>query len=101
MAGLYIESRLRPCWVITPVYINGRKVLAPERKKALFHMFITEGSPVRPSYMGDGHGYALVEFEDGHVDRVDPSHIQFCDNKMREYSFNEGEKNDLQRKSED
>lgn len=101
MAGLYIESRLRPCWVIDPAYIKGRRVLEPERRKALFHTFVTESYLVGPSYLVDGHNggtvmnvYALVEFEDGYVGRVDPSHIQFIDNKMHEYSFNEGEKDD-------
>jgi hypothetical protein len=74
-----------------PCYVGG--------KKALFHKWEDVSEIVEPSIMKGGHGggvvkgtLAIVELEDGTIKRVTPHIIQFADNKIKEYAFNEGEK---------
>ena len=87
MASMKIEiDKLRPC------------IIKHTNEKALFHGFFPESRVVRPR---GGHPggtiqdvLAIVEFEDGHVERVNPTHIYFLDNKFKEYCFGEAESND-------
>lgn len=60
---LISDIEYRPC------YVRG--------KKALFHKYIK----ILESTI------ALVEYEDGQVDEVDPILIKFCDQKMKGISF--------------
>lgn len=64
-----IESEVRPCYV--------------EGKKALFHKFSHEKSPI----FNDEYDFAIVEYEDGKIDKVSPKKITFCDGKINQYAF--------------
>lgn len=66
-----IKQEKRPC------YING--------KKALFHLWIKKKDLIMQNEYVDG----LVEFIDGTVEEIRADKIRFCDNKIREYIFNE------------
>ncbi len=64
----------RPCWV------NGRR--------AMFHRWTDSARPVKPKGMEDEDAldryqlhsvHGLVEYEDGHMERVWPNTIQFAD----------------------
>lgn len=59
------ESELRPCLV----------KCGTENKKALFHCFTLK------------EGNAVVEFENGRCNTVDPWDIQFVDSKINGYCF--------------
>lgn len=72
--NMITANQTRPCWA------NGRR--------AIFHRWTDSARPVKPKGMEDEdtldryqlhsvHG--LVEFEDGHMERVWPSNIQFAD----------------------
>lgn len=64
------KSGLRSCAVMT----NGKSV------KGKFHRWEDYSYVIEPSPMiGGTHVYAIVELEDGSVERVDPSHIRFTD----------------------
>lgn len=87
MAGIQIETNLRPCYV----YIKKDK-----KKKALFHCWSFESSIVGPSMMigGDPGGIvastmAIVELDDGKVAVINPNRIQFLDNKINDYCWDE------------
>lgn len=63
-------------------------------KKALFHMWENFSKPVGPELHIGGRPagtfsylLAIVEFEDGTVDRVLPQDVKFTDNKFKEYAF--------------
>lgn len=63
-------------------------------KKALFHMWENFSKPVAGElHIGGAPAgtlsfiLAIVEFEDGTVDRVLPQEVKFVDNKFSEYSF--------------
>lgn len=75
-----ISHELRPC------YADG--------KKAFFHKFVEHSRIVEPSPMIGGHNggvikytLAIVEYENGNVDFVDPCKIRFVDEKIKEYAF--------------
>lgn len=77
-----IEVELRPCKV------NG--------KKALFHTWSNKSQIVPPSALmgGDNGGVlkytvGIVEFENGAVGECLPNAIQFLDNKLNDYCFNQ------------
>lgn len=77
-----IEVELRPCKV------NG--------KKALFHTWSNKSEIVDPSPLMGGHNggvlkwtVGIIEFENGTVGECLPNSIQFLDNKLNDYSFNE------------
>lgn len=70
----------------------------PERKerRAFFHLFTTRAYPIEPSPLRGGHpggqvseAVAIVEYEDGTVDTVEPSRVRFLDTYelMAQYSW--------------
>ena len=68
-------------------------------RKALFHRWVERQYIVAPSPMVGGHTggmvqtiAALVEFEDGTCDLVDPIEIKFVDNARIESMFRQYEK---------
>lgn len=67
MQNIEINFGLRPC-IVTK---NGKK------KKSLFHRWSV-------------FNLAVVEYEDGTVDSVEPKQIRFVDNKIKGYAFEEG-----------
>lgn len=77
------ESEYRPCWV------RGRK--------ALFHRWAYSAHPVLPRgmtadanarYFQFRNTRALVEYEDGTMDRVYPTDIQFADGgRFQDYAW--------------
>ena len=80
-----------PCWVLTNDGIQ----------KAMFHCWEHRSQAVSPSILRGGHpgGFvadvcAIVEFEDGHVERISPINIQFIDGKknFKEYDWGEERK---------
>ena len=80
-----IERELRPCIVENSI-------------KALFHCWNFRSKVVGESYLRGGHSagqisdtFALVEYEDGEIHEVEPTHIRFVDNAMSEYAFPEME----------
>lgn len=94
MAGIFIETRLRPCYVI---------VKKNKKEKALFHGWSFENTVVEPSLMIGGHPggtvactmVAIVELENGRVIITPPSSIQFLDNKINDYYWDDkGKRND-------
>lgn len=65
-----------------------------EGKKALFHKWIEESEIVAPSVMVGGHNggvikaaFAIVEYEDGTIAKVEPHKIKFADGKFYDYEF--------------
>lgn len=64
------DIQYRPC------YIKG--------KKALFHKYIETTDILLKETT-----HALVEYEDGQVDKVVPTLIKFCDNKIKGFVFKE------------
>lgn len=71
--GIEINNVRRPC------YVDG--------KRAMFHRWVDNARPVKPrgQETDDAENYqlytvhALVEYEDGTMERVWPSHIRFAD----------------------
>lgn len=66
-------------------------------KKALFHKWIEYAYPVPPSLImpNDRGGQktdtlAIVEYENGTVEVVEPNCITFADNLIEEYAFKKG-----------
>lgn len=59
---IVIKNELRPC--------------IAKGKKALFHKWIEEAN------IAIKLTYALVEFENGVIKRVDPEEVTFCDGKL-------------------
>lgn len=94
MAGLYVKTELRPCYVTT--YKTDDKC-CPKKDvevKALFHCWSQESNVVPPSIMVGGHSggvvsgiLGVVEFESGKVRKVDPSDIRFCPGEFKNYCF--------------
>lgn len=94
---------------IRPCYVNG--------EKALFHRWINKNKPILKinqfvdndtarktlELFYDGiitqtsdvfmqnSTLAIVEFSDGSVAEVEPSHIRFADNRINEYAFGRGQ----------
>ena len=61
---------------------------------ALFHRWEDNSEIYAPSLMVGGHGggvvkytCAIVEYEDGHVERVKPEDVTFVDHLFKEYAF--------------
>lgn len=75
------------------------KEIEPEHEiKALFHCWNHRSELVGESCLHGGHPagqisatFALVEYEDGTIHKVEPTQIRFLDNAMREYAFREME----------
>ena len=92
MAGIQIETRLRPC------YISIKK---GKKEKALFHgwNFVSwnfVSNVVEPSLMIGGHpggviaySTGIVELEDGRVIEVMPTSITFCKGIFNDYCWDE------------
>ena len=86
-------NKLRPCIVKTT------------EEKGLFHGFFQVSHTTKPTILPTGFDpgglkhevFAIVELEDGHVARVNPTNIKFLDGKIEEYDFTDerGVKNDL------
>lgn len=75
------NTEYRPCYVI--IHRRGGNAI---RKKALFHKWTFEQTPISPglsrgSHPGGqfSHTKAIVETEDGHVLLVEPEQIEFID----------------------
>lgn len=91
MAGLCIETKLRPCHVV------GSK----SETKALFHCWSFHSDLYNASPMVGGHPGgvvarmgAIVEFEDGRVSVVRPESIRFVPGIFNEYGWgDEDERN--------
>lgn len=112
-----IERELRPCMVKIPKRvkkhtvkpastITGEMTLYTEEPeceiKALFHCwnFCSELYDASPMIGGHPGGqafdtFAIVEYEDGTIHKVEPTCIRFVDNAIREYAFPEIVKNDV------
>ena len=80
--NISITMQLRPCIV--------------DSKKALFHCWehysdVVEASPLIGGAPAGTIScvYAIVEFEDGHVMRIHPYNVKFCNPPHSEYSFAE------------
>ena len=89
MAGLYLENKLRPCYV---------QIKKDEKKKGLFHRWNFTSNVVEPSPMINGHpggviSYtsAIVELEDGKIVCVMLNNITFADSPFKEYSWSEND----------
>ena len=88
MAGLTVETRLRPCYVVA----NGNK------QKALFHCWSFHSDIYSPSPLVGGHPGgvvartgAIVELEDGDVTLIDPHCIKFVNGIFDEYVWDKEE----------
>ncbi len=87
MAGIQIETRLRPC------YISVKK---DKKEKALFHGWNFFSNVVEPSPKIGGHpggviaySTGIVELEDGRVIEVMPTNITFCKGIFNDYCWDE------------
>ncbi len=76
------KSEYRPCIV--------------DGKKALFHMWESFSKPIAADLHIGGspagvlsYVFAIIEFEDGTVDRALPQEVKFVDNKFKEYIWDE------------
>lgn len=74
-----------------------------KKRRAFFHLFTTSARPIEPSTLRGGHPggqvsnpIAIVEYEDGTVDTVEPSRVRFLDTEglMKQYSWDEVDEND-------
>lgn len=88
-----IETELRPC-----IIRFQKKKNQFDEIKALFHCWNFRSEVIGESYLRGGHPagqisatFALVEYEDGTIHEVEPTHIRFVDNAMCEYAFPEME----------
>lgn len=87
MAGIQIETRLRPCYV---------SIKKGKKEKALFHCWSFKSTVVEPSIMVGGHpggviaySTGIVELEDGRVIEVMPTSITFCKGIFKDYFWDE------------
>lgn len=103
MASLQWETELRPCYVAKYTMGNDRNHAIEKsfEVKGLCHGIFAIADVIAPSPLKGGHPggqisslMALVEFEDGTLQRVNVEDIQFCDNKFRDYAFPEKEGSD-------
>lgn len=85
------QPERRICMVET--YEANRK-----ERRAFFHLFTTSARPIEPSPLRGGHPggqvskpVAIVEYEDGTVDTVEPERVRFLDTEglMEQYSWSE------------
>lgn len=86
MAGLTIEPKLRPCYIIG----NDSNV------KALFHCWSFHSNVIPASPMIGGHPGgvvastgAIVELEDGSITLIHPQNIRFVPGIFEEYDWEE------------
>lgn len=102
MAGLKIETELRPCIVRELIqrarYSDGKERESEKYKdvKALFHQWSVIQSVMEPSWAMGGHPggqiqytVGIVEYEDGTIHECYPLNIKFIDGKINEYCFEE------------
>ena len=87
MAGIQIETRLRPCYV---------SIEKGKKEKALFHCWSFKSTVVEPSIMVGGHpggviaySTGIVELEDGRVIEVMPTSIAFYKGIFNDYCWDE------------
>lgn len=78
MSEIIIKNEVRPC------YAQGRR--------ALFHGWSHVSKIHNAVLRGTVSGvisdtFAIVEFEDGNISRIEPEHIRFADNLFDEYYF--------------
>lgn len=85
MAGVNIETRLRPAYV---------KTITGSIEKALFHCWSQESAIYAPSVIRGGHNggvvsgmVAIVELEDGHIIKVEPEHVRFVPGEFDRYCW--------------
>ena len=83
------------------IMVNNYRTCYVDDKKALFHRWCDIAKPIPPSMLigGDPGGQiwnvlGLIEFEDGHIELIEPYKIMFCDNFMKEFLFNKGDSNE-------
>lgn len=86
MAGLTIETKLRPCYIIKE---QGEKVT---KTKALFHCWdfisnVVDASPLVGGHPGGVIAYTagIVELEDGSITLILPQSIQFVPGGFEDY----------------
>lgn len=89
MAGLTVETKLRPCYA----FYMGKEV------KALFHGWCFFSQPIGASPLVGGHPggvvadtKGIVELEDGRVELCHPLDIRFIDSNFDEYIWDEKER---------
>ena len=99
---------LRPCIVHVPALtetfcnMSGKRttkeIRSKEEHKGLFHFWgfrskLYDASPMIGGHPGGqvSETFAIVEYEDGTIHKVEPTQIQFVDNAMSEYAFSEME----------
>lgn len=78
MSEIIIKNEVRPC------YARGRR--------ALFHGWSNVSQIHNAVLKGTVSGvisdtFAIVEFEDGNISRIEPEHIRFADNLFDEYCY--------------
>lgn len=90
MAGLFIETKLRPCYILGE---HGNKT------KALFHCWnhisnVVDASPLIGGHPGGAVAWtaAIVELEDGSITLVHPQNITFMPGIFEDYCWNDEEK---------
>lgn len=88
MAGLTIETKLRPCWIV------GKD----SNTKALFHCWSFHSDVVDPSPLIGGHSggviarmSAIVELEGGYITLVHPQSIRFVPGIFDGYAWDKEE----------
>ena len=69
--NIEVKQEIRPCYI---------KDI--EDRKALFHKWVHT-----KNLLGQEFEVGIVEYENGQIDEVAPRDIRFCDNKVKEYSF--------------
>ena len=69
-SNITISQEYRPCMV--------------KEKRALFHGWVHT-----KNLLGKEFEVGIVEYEDGKVEEVTPNNIKFCDDKLKEYTFEE------------
>lgn len=72
LSNIEIKTEIRPCLV--------------KDKKALFHKWVHT-----KNLLGQEFEVGIVEYEDGQVEEITPDNIKFCDGKIKEYVFKEGD----------
>lgn len=108
---LLFNPERRICVVIeeknTTTIRRGDAVIKKERKakerRAFFHLFTTKAFPLEPSPLRGGHPggqvstpLAIVEYEDGTVETVEPHRVRFLDTAelMEQYAWGEATEDD-------
>lgn len=89
MAGLTVETKLRPCYII------GEK---GSKTEALFHCWSFHSDIYSPSLLVGGHHggvvartAAIVELENGSITLIHPQSIKFVSGIFDEYNWDEKE----------